>query len=203
MPFGGVVKFTELALDAGSHLVSKEPSCFDWYTNDTRGQIGIDGTYKAGEPGDHIVNVRFLGTSRSAVVSVHVLASATWIDVLIGYAPYWLAILTLGAVGYSGYRFGIRRTTVVDDVFLISKDGRLLMHNTRRLRADRDEDILSGMLTAILAFLKDSDPEENGKLTRFEIGGKTRSRRGGLTRKRSPANSGRARAGPGRTRNPS
>ena len=173
LPSGGVVKFTALALDAGSHLVSKEPSRFDWNTNDTRGQIGIDGTYKAGEPGDHIVNVRFLGTSRSAVVSVHVLASATWIDVLIGYAPYWLAILTLGAVGYSGYRFGIRRTSVVDDVFLISKDGRLLMHNTRRMRADRDEDILSGMLTAILAFLKDSDPEENGELTRFEIGGKT------------------------------
>jgi len=173
LPSGGFVKFTALALDAGFHLVSREPNRFDWNTNDTRGRIGIDGTYKAGEPGDHIVNVTFLGTSRSAVVSVHVLASATWIDVLIGYAPYWLAVLTLGAVGYSGYRFGIRRTSVIDDVFLISKDGRLLMHNTRRMRADRDEDILSGMLTAILAFLKDSDPEENGELTRFEIGGKT------------------------------
>src|SRR5207247_5074410 len=112
-------------------------------------------------------------TSCSAVFTVHVLASVALIDVLIGSAPYWLAILTLVAGGYSGYRFGIRRTTVVDDVFLISKDGRLLMHNTRRMRADRDEDILSGMLTAILAFLKDSDPEENGELTRFEIGGKT------------------------------
>src|SRR5205809_6470418 len=103
MPFGGVVKFTELALDAGSHLVSKEPSRFDWNTNDTRGQIGIDGTYKAGEPGDHIVNVRFLGTSRSAAVSVHVPASATWLDVLIGHAPYGLASLTLGPAGHAGH----------------------------------------------------------------------------------------------------
>ena len=173
LPSGGVVKFTALALDSGSHLVSKEPSRFDWNTNDTRGQVGTDGTYKAGEPGDHIVNVTLVGTSRSALVHVTVLASATWIDAMIGFAPYWLAILTLGAVGYSGYRFGIRRTSVIDDVFLISKDGRLLMHNTRRMRADRDEDILSGMLTAILAFLKDSDPEENGELNRFEIGGKT------------------------------
>ncbi|HYM39701.1 MAG TPA: hypothetical protein VEY12_06110, partial [Thermoplasmata archaeon] len=48
-----------------------------------------------------------------------------------------------------------------------------IMHNTRRMRADRDEDILSGMLTAIMAFLRDQDPEENGELKRFEVGGKT------------------------------
>jgi len=29
------------------------------------------------------------------------------------------------------------------------------------------------MLTAIMAFLRDQDPEENGELKRFEVGGKT------------------------------
>jgi len=48
-----------------------------------------------------------------------------------------------------------------------------MMHNTRRMRADRDEDILSAMLTAILSFLMDFDREENGDLRRFELGGKT------------------------------
>jgi len=61
----------------------------------------------------------------------------------------------------------------IDDIFLISKEGRLMMHNTRRMRADRDEDILSAMLTAILSFLTDFDREENGNLRRFELGGKT------------------------------
>jgi len=173
VPSGGVVRFTALALDAGSHIVSKEPRRFDWNTNDSQGQVGTDGTYKAGGAGDHIVNVTLVGTNLHATVRVHVLPSGTWIDTMIGYAPYWLAAFTLGAVGYAGYRFGIRRTSTVDDVFLISKDGRLLMHNTRRMRADRDEDILSGMLTAIRSFVKDADPEENGELRRFEIGGKT------------------------------
>ena len=173
VPSGGVVRFTAVALDAGSHVISKEPNRFDWNTNDSHGQVGIDGSYRAGEAGDHIVNVTFVGTTLSATVHVRVLAAGTWIDAMIGYAPYWLAVLTLGAVGYTGYRFGIRRTSAIDDVFLISKDGRLMMHNTRRMRADRDADILSGMLTAILSFLKDADPEENGELRRFEVGGKT------------------------------
>ncbi len=48
-----------------------------------------------------------------------------------------------------------------------------MMHNTRRMRADRDEDILSAMLTAILSFLTDFDHEENGDLRQFQLGGKT------------------------------
>lgn len=50
---------------------------------------------------------------------------------------------------------------MVEDVFLMYKDGRLISHNTRRLRPNVDGDILSGMLTAVTAFVKDSfrDPE--------------------------------------------
>ena len=47
------------------------------------------------------------------------------------------AILLGGA--YSGYELWVRRAFAIDDVFLISKEGRLMMHNTRRMRADRDE----------------------------------------------------------------
>lgn len=88
--------------------------------------------------------------------------------------PYVLAGLTAAAVfGSVGYRVVRRRSFAVDDLFVISREGRLMMHNTRRMRPDRDEDILSGMLTAILAFVKDSDPEGNGELHHFKVGDRT------------------------------
>src|SRR5439155_477433 len=46
---------------------------------------------------------------------------------------------------------------IVEDVFLLNhKDGLLIKHETRRLRPDVDTDILSGMLTAVQAFVKDA-----------------------------------------------
>jgi len=92
------------------------------------------------------------------------------------YLPFmWYggALLAAAVLGYVGYTFVVRRMFSIDDLFLIGKDGRLLMHNTRRMRADRDPDILSAMLTAILSFMRDSDPEGNGELRRFQIGDKT------------------------------
>lgn len=169
---GETVRFEARALDPGGHIVSREPARFDWSTDDDRaGQIGRDGSFVAGEGGDWKVTAALFGTGLSDTVTVHV--TATWLDAMIQYTPRVLAVLAVGVLGYAGYQFGIRRLFQIDDVFLISKDGRLLMHNTRRIRADRDEDILSGMLTAILSFLKDADPEEDGELKRFEIGGKT------------------------------
>ena len=105
---------------------------------------------------------------------VYELRPTDWWDVAaIPYMPYVLAALTASVLGYFGYAFTVRRMFAIDDIFLISKEGRLMMHNTRRMRADRDEDILSAMLTAILSFLTDFDREENGNLRRFELGGKT------------------------------
>lgn len=89
-------------------------------------------------------------------------------------SPYVLAaMLAVVVLGYSTRAVMRRLSFAVDDLFLISREGRLMMHNTRRMRPDRDEDILSGMLTAILAFVKDSDPEGNGELHHFKIGDKT------------------------------
>lgn len=96
-----------------------------------------------------------------------------WVLALSSVMPYAIGVLASCGLGYIGYQFVTRRLFAIDDLFVISKDGRLLMHNTRRMRADRDEDIFSGMLTAILSFLRDSDREENGDLHRFQIGGKT------------------------------
>ncbi|MBI4415464.1 MAG: hypothetical protein HY557_00595, partial [Euryarchaeota archaeon] len=89
-------------------------------------------------------------------------------------AIFWpwsgLGALLLAAVGYVAWTRLTARRYLFDDLFLIGREGRLIMHETRRLRADRDEDILAGMLTAIMSFVRDSFREEDEHLKRFEFG---------------------------------
>lgn len=61
-------------------------------------------------------------------------------------------------------------TTIIDEVFLMYKDGRLIKHFTRRLKPDIDQDILSGMLTAVQSFIKDSFKGETGDLDHMKFG---------------------------------
>ncbi len=57
-----------------------------------------------------------------------------------------------------------KQEAAIDDVFLLyRKDGVLIKHETRRLRPDIDTDILSGMLTAVQQFVKDSFRGEEGE----------------------------------------
>jgi OOP family OmpA-OmpF porin len=58
----------------------------------------------------------------------------------------------------------------IDDVFLLYHDGILIKHETRRLKPDIDTDILSGMLTAVQSFVKDSFRSEEGHLDRMTFG---------------------------------
>jgi len=167
---GQVVQFSATVLDAGDHPVSASIS---WTTTDPTGSISNGGRYVAGSvtTGERwYVNVTVAGSGKSASALVNVRPASLAIGAVL--YPSLLAVIVLGAV-YSGYTVWSRRAFAVDDVFLISKEGRLMMHNTRRMRADRDEDILSAMLTAILSFLTDFDHEENGDLKRFQLGGKT------------------------------
>ena len=58
----------------------------------------------------------------------------------------------------------------IDDVFLLYRDGLLIKHETRRLKPDIDTDILSGMLTAVQQFVKDSFRSEEGELDELTFG---------------------------------
>ena len=49
---------------------------------------------------------------------------------------------------------------VIEDVFLIYRDGRLVYHSTRRMTPGMDQDILSGMLVALQEFVKESFKEK-------------------------------------------
>lgn len=61
-------------------------------------------------------------------------------------------------------------TTVIDEVFLIYNDGRLIKHETRRLKPDMDQDILSSMLVAVQSFVKDAFRGEEGGLDEMKFG---------------------------------
>ncbi len=52
--------------------------------------------------------------------------------------------------------------TVIDEVFLLHRDGLLIKHYTRRLKPDVDSDILSGMLIAVQNFVNESFIGEAG-----------------------------------------
>ncbi len=59
----------------------------------------------------------------------------------------------------------------VEDIFLIYRDGRLIAHQTRRLRADMDNQLLSGMLTAIQSFIQEAFRDgEEGQLNEMAFG---------------------------------
>ena len=60
--------------------------------------------------------------------------------------------------------------TIIDEVFLIYKDGRLIKHFTRRIKPDVDQDILSSMLTAVQDFIRDSFRGESGDLNHMQFG---------------------------------
>jgi hypothetical protein len=47
-------------------------------------------------------------------------------------------------------------TYLVEDVFLIHRDGRLMAHETRKYKEEIDEDVFSGMLSVVQDFVKDS-----------------------------------------------
>ena len=64
----------------------------------------------------------------------------------------------------------LMRNYAIEEVFLIYKDGRLIVHNSRRLKPDLDKDVLTGMLTAVQNFVKDSFSEESGHLNELKYG---------------------------------
>jgi len=73
------------------------------------------------------------------------------------WLPAILAVVALlGVAGFVAYRFLARPGTVIDEVFLLHKDGLLIKHFTRRIRPDVDSDILSGMLIAVQNFVNES-----------------------------------------------
>jgi hypothetical protein len=61
--------------------------------------------------------------------------------------------------------------TIIEDLFLLYRDGRLIKHYTRRLKPTVDSAILSSMLAAVQDFVKESLTQgEEGHLEEIKIG---------------------------------
>lgn len=79
----------------------------------------------------------------------------------------------LGVAGFVALRQSAKHAFRIEDLFLINREGLLIAHTTSRRGSHGDEDILAGMLTAIMSFAQDVFQEEIGGLRQFEIGNKT------------------------------
>ncbi len=65
----------------------------------------------------------------------------------------------------------LRAAFKIEEAFLIYEDGRLIAHNSRRLKPERDKDIMTGMLTAVQSFVTDTFiDEERGTLDELKYG---------------------------------
>lgn len=64
----------------------------------------------------------------------------------------------------------VKEKAIIDEVFLMYRDGRLIKHFTRRIKPDVDQDILSSMLTAVQEFVKDTFKGEEGELDQMKFG---------------------------------
>lgn len=104
-----------------------------------------------------------------------------------GFMDMWWMLAVVAIVVGSGLSFLVMRrrsphstpqrvtgakssNAAIDDVFLLYHDGLLIKHETRRLKPDIDTDILSGMLTAVQQFVKDSFRSEEGELDEMTFG---------------------------------
>ncbi len=86
-------------------------------------------------------------------------------------------VVIIGAVSekiYSSPLPSVKRgILMVEDVYLLSKSGILISHETRRLKPEVDEDVLSSMLVAIQDFVRESFKDEgNIELKTVEFGDK-------------------------------
>ena len=113
-----------------------------------------DGEYVVSETFN--VTVGAVGAPKETFSAKRILPMLATIAAVIGAAAVWALY---------------RQRTVIDEVFLVYRDGTLIAHATRRLKPEYDEDIMAGMLTAIQDFVKDSFKDEaEWTLNKLEFG---------------------------------
>ncbi len=108
------------------------------------------------------------------VLAVFFVVEITGFIFLIICVGYVITIAVVSHKVYSSKIPSIRRgILMVEDVFLLSKSGKMISHETRRLKPEVDEDIISGMLVAIQEFVRESFKDEGEvELKKIEFGDK-------------------------------
>lgn len=94
------------------------------------------------------LSTALLGSVRSPTVGVQVAADLLPIVLI--------AVGGLVATPLLAYVVSKREHVTIEEVFLVYRDGVLISHLSRTLMQDKDEDVLSGMLTAVQEFVRDA-----------------------------------------------
>jgi len=82
--------------------------------------------------------------------------------------PWWLAVLAFGLVPPIAF---VLTRGKLEEVFLVGYSGILLAHLSNSMKAERDRDLLTGMLTAVQDFIRDSFvTSQEGELRRMDFG---------------------------------
>jgi len=68
----------------------------------------------------------------------------------------WIGLAGAIAAPALGLYVARRQRVAIEEVFLVYRDGVLISHLSRTLMPDKDEDVLSGMLTAVQEFVRDA-----------------------------------------------
>jgi hypothetical protein len=155
-----------------------EPVTYEWYVNGVDTGIRtrtFDFNRYLYDPGSHNVSVKISdnsGAQTEQTWTVDVEESTEKKTDDSDWLLYILIIVLIVIIVILALFFLLKkRTSKIEDIFLISNGGVLLAHKSKELRPDRDEDILSGMLTAIQDFVKDAftDQSKSG-LKKLEFG---------------------------------
>ena len=112
---------------------------------------------------DSTVMANFLSvehTDRNGEGLVRAKSNTIWFTVVGGAAgpgPWlWGSFAISASVVGGGYLFLVRRRLRTEEIFLIHHSGVLLVHMSKSMKSDHDTDILSGMFTAIMNFVRDA-----------------------------------------------
>ncbi len=160
-------------LDIGDYIydVDNETHELDIFIDDPNVfVVGHKVIFSYNEPGTYFVEVEVSDgvDSTTSDIEVRVRSESSGL-----FSHAWLflsvALISLALIG-AGFYFKDDDLTI-EDIFLIHDSGVLIKHYTRTLKAERDEDILAGMFTAVNNFVEDAfGGEEKDTLKRMEYG---------------------------------
>ncbi len=150
-PAGLPVRTIRIRIDDG--IERTVPGGATWeYTWDTR---------RAPEGNHTITVIASDGTRDSPPATVEVLVdrptrpSQTSPVPMVALAAMLVAALVGTVMAYRAYR-SQKALAIIEECFLVHKDGRLIAHETRRLKPEQDREAITGMLTALQDFVKTS-----------------------------------------------
>jgi hypothetical protein len=147
--------------------INPEAGQFSWAP--TKDQLGNYKIEIIVSDGKDQVSFTFNVTVKEKVISDDGMKWYAWAS-LIGMPIALILIVAAIALRRRKMRLEAAKKMTIDDIFLISTDGRLIAHHARTIRPDMDGELLGGMFTAVQDFIGSSfKPDQDGEGSVNEI----------------------------------